>query len=69
LDTHVDDAGEVLALLSDGRQVSSWAQNAVAYCCLSGILTPGKAFCPTQAILRGEIAQMICNMLDLAGEL
>ena len=69
LDTGVDNVDEVMALFTDGTGVESWAKDAVAYCCTSGIAVWSGSLQPTKAILRCEIAQMIYNMLNLAGEL
>jgi len=69
LNTAVDDAAELLSLYTDGGSVKSWAKDAVAYCCESGILNTGKTLLPAKEILRCEIAQMIYNMLDVAGKL
>lgn len=69
LDTGVDDADEVMALFSDGASVESWAKDALAYCATRGIVTWTGSLQPSKAILRCEIAQMIYNMLDVAGKL
>ena len=69
LDTDVEDSGEVLALFSDGTKVESWATDAVAYCAMEGIANWNGTIQPAKAILRCEIAQMIYNMLDVAGKL
>ena len=69
LDTSVEDADEILLLFSDGKKVASWAKDAVAWCCAAGVLADGGTIQPTRAILRGEIAQMIYNVLDMAGKL
>lgn len=69
LDTAPDNGAETLRGFSDGGEVAEWAQDAVAYCCESGILTASGALRPTQAIQRGEIAQMIYDLLGAAGKL
>ena len=69
LDTSVEDAEEVMALFSDGASVSDWAKEAMAYCATEGITTWSGSLQPTKAILRCEIAQMIYNMLKVAGKL
>lgn len=69
LDTAPGNGTEALRGFSDGGEVASWAQDAVAYCCESGILTVSGALRPTQAIGRGEIAQMIYDLLGVAGKL
>ena len=69
LDTSVDDVNEVLALFSDGANVESWAKDAMAYCAVENISNWSGSLQPNKAILRCEIAQMIYNLLDLAGKL
>ena len=69
LDTVVDSADAVLSRYTDGEKTANWAKDALAYCCQSGILDAGSELCPTKAILRCEIAQMIYNTLKLAGKL
>ena len=54
---------------SDKDTVSDWAKDAAAYCYENGILTDSGAIRPTETIGRGEIAQMIFNMLKLAGKI
>ena len=68
LDTSVEDVEEVMALFSDGASVSDWAKDAMAYCATEGITTWSGSLQPTKAILRCEIAQMIYNMLKVAGK-
>ena len=68
LDTAVSDVDEVMALFSDGTAVESWAKEAMAYCATSGIASWNGSLQPTKAILRCEIAQMIYNMMKLAGK-
>ena len=50
----------------DYRAVSSWARAPLAYCYSAGILDRGEKIQPTQAIVRGEIAQMLYRMLTIA---
>ena len=69
LDTSVDDADEILLLFSDGTKVAAYAKEPLAWCYESGILADEGSIQPAKAILRCEIAQMICNMLDLAGKI
>ena len=69
LDTGVGNADEVMALFSDGAAVADWARDALAYCAASGIVTWTGSLQPDKAILRCEIAQMIYNMLAIAGKL
>lgn len=59
---------DMLAQFGDYRSVASWAKEAMAFCYAAGILEQGKLKIePTRAILRCEIAQMLCNMLTAAG--
>ena len=58
-----------MALFSDGAAVADWAKDAMAGCCASGIVSWSGSLQPTKAILRCEIAQMVYNMLKLAGKL
>lgn len=69
LNTAAADAETALGRFTDGSAVADWARDAVAYCCESGILTASGALRPTQAIQRGEIAQMIYELLGEAGKL
>lgn len=69
LDTKVENADEVLGLFKDGTQVADWAKEPVSYCYKSGILADEGTVQPSKPILRCEIAQMIYNMLKLAGKL
>lgn len=69
LNTAAADAETALGRFTDGSAVADWARDAVAYCCESGILTASGALQPTQAIQRGEIAQMIYELLGEAGKL
>ena len=68
MDTAAGDADEVLLLFGDGRQVASWARDAVAWCYLSEVLEEQGEIRPAQSILRGEIAQMIYNLLAQTGK-
>lgn len=69
LDTSVDDADEILLLFSDGTKVAVYSKEPLAWCYESGILADEGSIQPAKAILRCEIAQMIYNMLDLAGKI
>ena len=69
LDTSVDDADEILALFSDGASVETWARDAMAFCAVKGISNWNSSLQPNKAILRCEIAQMIYNMLGIAGKI
>jgi hypothetical protein len=70
LDTAVD-ADAVRGALcgySDYAAVSDYAAGSLAFCCRAGILTgTGSRIDPLRPVLRGEIAQMLCNMLIQAG--
>lgn len=68
LDTAMSDAAitEVLAGYNDQAQISAWAADALAFCKISGIFDAGQNIQPKTAVLRGEIAQMLYQMLDLA---
>ena len=57
-----------LSRFSDNTKVASYAKEPLAYCYDSGILTAEKTIQPTKAILRCEIAQMVYNLLKIAGE-
>lgn len=62
-----EEVSAVLDRFDDGGQVGDWARETLAFCCASGILEPeGAALQPGRAILRGEVAQMIWNLLGLA---
>ena len=63
-----ENAAEILLLFSDGKNVAAWAQDAVAWCYESGILTDSGTIQPTKAILRCEVAQMIYNLLRSGGK-
>ena len=69
LNTAVSDADEVMALFSDGSKVESWSKEAMAYCATSGIASWNGSLQPSKAILRCEIAQMVYNMLKIAGKI
>lgn len=69
LDTAAADVDSALRPFTDGGETADWARAAVAYCCESGILTASGALRPTQAIQRGEIAQMVYELLGAAGKL
>ena len=58
-----ENGAEILLLFSDGKNVAAWAQDAVAWCYESGILSDNGTIQPTKAILRCEVAQMIYNLL------
>lgn len=68
LDTAAADTNAVLSRFSDAGTVASYAKEPLAYCYTSGILEGENAIQPTKAILRCEIAQMVYNLLKIAGE-
>ena len=56
---------DTLAQFDDYMQVSGWAQEAMAFCFCSGVLDQaGLEIQPSLTIKRGEIAQMLFNMLS-----
>lgn len=62
-----EEVSAVLDRFGGGGQAGDWAREALAFCCASGILEPeGGSLQPGRAILRGEVAQMIWNLLGLA---
>ncbi len=69
LDTSVsaEDAAQILAQYPDGAQVSDWAAVYAAWCCRSGIFDSSMTqLRPKDQTLRGEMAQMLFNMLGSA---
>ena len=69
LDTAMDAAAtkDMLAQFGDYRSVASWAKEPMAFCYSVNILDQSALKIePTKAILRCEIAQMLCNMLTAA---
>ena len=69
LDTSIHQQNSILAQFEDAEQVASYAQKAVAYCLEAGILTRENQLEPTETVLRGEMAQMIYNLMKIAGKL
>ena len=58
---------DLLAQFDDYVEVSTWAQEPVAFCYSEGILNQSELeIQPAIAITRGEIAQMLYNMLGIA---
>jgi hypothetical protein len=58
---------DMLAQFGDYVTVADWAQDSLAFCYREGILDQSDLNVqPTKAILRGEIAQMLFNMLTKA---
>jgi len=69
VDTTLSDAEirDILAQFSDSATVAWWAQAELAFLFHAGILdTSAAQIQPTTAILRGEIAEMLHRLLDLA---
>ena len=69
LKTAATNADTTLSRFSDSAKVASYAKEPLAYCYNSGILEAEPSIQPTKAILRCEIAQMVYNLLKIAGEL
>ena len=67
--TAAANAETTLSRFSDSAKVASYAKEPLAYCFNSGILEAEASIQPTKAILRCEIAQMVYNLLKIAGEL
>ena len=58
------EADSVLKAFGDGRQVSVWAKNSVAFCVRGGLLrTENAALNPQKAISRRDIAEMLVRLL------
>lgn len=58
---------DILAQFGDYVTIASWAQDSLAFCYREEILDQSDLnIQPTKAILRGEIAQMLFNMLTKA---
>ena len=69
MDTEMDTAEirDMLAQFIDYVQIADWAQQSMAFCYKADILDPSVlAVQPEETVLRGEIAQMVFNMLTLA---
>ena len=69
MDTQMDDttATNVLAQFGDYTAIASWAKEAAAFCYSTDILDQSDLDVrPAEAILRGEIAQMLYNLLAAA---
>jgi hypothetical protein len=55
---------QVLMAYSDGASVSSWAREAMAVCCAFGwVQSNGGRLLPQTPILRGEVAEILANLL------
>jgi hypothetical protein len=62
-----DETHAILAAYSDGAQTAAYAAPSLAFCCRSGILDGNVSeLQPRKEILRGEVAQMLCNLLTKA---
>ena len=68
LNTTATNADGILGRFSDSAKVASYAKEPLAYCYASGILQAESAIQPAKAVLRCEIAQMVYNLLKIAGE-
>ena len=69
LDTAMSEAeqNDILCDYMDYRQIASWAKESMAYCYWNEILkTDDLNAEPKREILRGEVAEMLCRMLNLA---
>ena len=69
LDTAMSDGecDDILCDYMDYRTIASWAKGSMAYCYLHEILdTSALNAEPTREILRGEVAEMLYRMLQLA---
>ena len=69
LNTAAANTDAALGKFSDSTKVASYAKTPLAYCYNSGILEVEASIQPTKAILRCEVAQMVYNLLKIAGEL
>lgn len=62
---------EISAALSqyaDGKETAGWAKNDMAFCLTTGLWKPeGSHLSPKQPIRRGEVAQILYNLLSTAG--
>ena len=62
-----DETRDALAPFSDYTQTDTWARAGLAFCCRSGILdSSALTIRPKDAVLRCEVAQMVCNLLQKA---
>ena len=57
-----------LAQLADGADVAPWAQEAVAYCYLAGLMVGNDAGCfdPFGSLERAQLAQVFCSFYEVA---
>lgn len=69
LDTQMNETEitKALGTYADQSQIKDWARASVAYCCQAGLLQRTGTVAPEQAVTRAEIAQMLYNMLTVAG--
>ena len=51
--------------VTDYNGASEWARDSLAFCLQSGIISDNPM--PQQAVTRAEIADMLYNMLSIAG--
>lgn len=62
-----DEQLDWLAQFTDYRTCADWAVNAMAFCCREKIISCEESeLRPQEPALRGEIAQMLYQMLDAA---
>jgi len=55
----------ILAVYDDYRSVSSWAAEALAFCCFFGIVVvPDMEILPSEQLLRGETGVMVFRLLE-----
>ncbi len=69
MDTDMTDAAvsNALAQFDDYTAAADWARGSLAFCCAEGILDDSApVLSPTEPIRRGELAQMLFNMLARA---
>lgn len=57
-----------LAQFADGADVAPWAQEAVAYCYLAGLMVGNDAGCfdPLGSLERAQLAQVFCSFYEVA---
>lgn len=56
-----------LAKFDDGADVAAWAQEAVAYCYLAGIMVGNDGrFDPAGSLDRAQLAQVFCSFYEAA---
>ncbi|MBO4331096.1 MAG: S-layer homology domain-containing protein [Oscillospiraceae bacterium] len=63
------ESAAVIAAFDDGGEAASWAGDALAWCVRSGMLVSDGSLRPKDEIKRCEIAQMLYDILAMAGML